>query len=114
MARLRRRFGLVLGLSTASALLFTGAQVLNLNRERWLGVQPGNAAHNFGFNLGYYLPLILGSALLGMLSTFYYIRSIVALRRLGTRSSFWELATVLPAVPTLLLVGLLTIFILSI
>ncbi len=98
---LRGRFALTLGLAVGSLFLLLGVEVVNQNRESWLGVQPGYAPHNFAFNLSFYLPVLLLSTALALLAFTLYCTGLRALRRLDERPGRKEWLTILPALPVL-------------
>ncbi len=56
---MRKIFRATLISSGLSFLIFLVAQIVNLNRQAWLGIQPGYAPHNFAFNLSFYGPAML-------------------------------------------------------
>lgn len=107
------QFGLALVFGSGSFLLFFAAQVINHYRERWLGVVPGNAANNFGFNLTIYLPAILLSSCLALVSAILYVRSLRALWKTDSHPNLAELATILPIAPIVVFDMLLGWFIVS-
>jgi hypothetical protein len=111
MLGLRRQFGLALGFGISSLVLFCAAQVINYYREPWLGVVPGNAAHNFVFNLSFYIPATLLSSGLALVSVIFYFRSLRTLRRNDSHPSLWERATILAVAPVLMFDALLALFI---
>src|SRR3954462_3369531 len=102
MLGLRKRFGLALGFGTSSLVVFGAAQVVNHYREPWLGVVPGNYAHNFAFNLSFYFPAMLLSSGLALISIVFYRRSLRTLRRNSSHPSMWERATILAAAPVVM------------
>ncbi len=113
---LRGRFALTLGLAVGSFFLLLGVEVVNQNRESWLGVQPGYAPHNFAFNLSFYLPVLLLSTALALFAFTLYFTGLKALRRLDEPTTRSERLSILPALPVLcfallklLWVGLLVI-----
>jgi hypothetical protein len=110
MLGLRRQFGLALGFGISGLVLFCAAQVINYYREPWLGVVPGNAGHNFVFNLSFYIPATLLSSGLALISVIFYLRSLRTLRRNNSHPSLWERATILPAAPVLVFDALLASF----
>jgi hypothetical protein len=114
MLALRRRFGLALGFGAMGFLVFCAAQVVNHYREPWLGVVPGNAANNFGFNLAFYIPATLLSSSLALISVIFYVRSLRALRRNNAHPSLAERATILPSAPILMFDTILGWFIVQI
>ena len=85
MLGLRRQFGLALAFGISGLLVFCVAQVINYYREPWLGVVPGNDAHNFAFNLSLYIPATLLSSGLALISVIFYHRSLRTLRRNNSR-----------------------------
>jgi hypothetical protein len=111
MLGLRRQFGLALGFGISGLVLFCAAQVINYYREPWLGVVPGNAAHNFAFNLSLYIPATLLSSGLALVSVIFYLRSLRTLRSTNSRPSLWERATILAVAPVLMFDALLALFI---
>ena len=111
MLGLRRRFGLVLAFGASGFLIFCAAQVINYYREPWLGIVPGYAPHNFAFNLSFYIPSVLLSTCLVLISAIFYFHSVRTLRRNNSHPSLWEHATILPVAPVLIFDGLLALFI---
>lgn len=107
------QFGLALVFGSGSFLLFFAAQVINHYRKPWLGVVPGNAANNFGFNLTIYLPAILLSSCLALVSAILYVRSLRALWKTDSHPNLAELATILPIAPIVVFDMLLGWFIAS-
>jgi uncharacterized membrane protein YidH (DUF202 family) len=107
---LRRGFGLALSFAATSLALLAAAQVVNYFREPWLGIEPGYAPHNFAFNLSFYIPSLLLSSALAVVSALLYLRCIRRLRRSGARPTPWERATILPVAPVLVFDGLLALF----
>jgi hypothetical protein len=111
MLGLRRRFGLALGFGISGLVVFCAAQVINYYREPWLGVVQRNAAHNFAFNLSFYIPATLLCSGLALISVIFYFRSLRTLRSNDSHPSLWERATILPALPVLLFDAVLALFI---
>jgi hypothetical protein len=105
---------LALGFGLSGLAVFCAAQVVNYYRQPWLGVVPGNAAHNFGFNLTFYIPATVLSSCLALTSGIFYLRSLRTLRRNDGRPSLGERATILPAAPILMFDALLIWFIVQV
>jgi hypothetical protein len=99
MRALRRQFGLALGFGGSGLALFCAAQIVNCYREPRLGVVPGNAAHDFGFNLTFYIPATLLGSCLAFMAVILCLRSLRSVRRNSAHPSLWERATILPIAP---------------
>jgi hypothetical protein len=112
--KLREQYGRTLIFAVGSLLVFLIVETVNFNREAWLGITPGYAPHNFGFNVSFYMPSMIVSSGLAIMSVVYYIRSMRVLRRNGLRPRVLEWATVLPIGPILMLNVMVILFIIRI
>ena len=93
--------------ATAAFLLLAGVEIVNLNRQAWLGIEPGYAPHNFAFNLVFFIPGLVVSTLLALTAFALYLTLIRARRRHRQKLTWMEGLTILPAVPVLLFDSLL-------
>jgi hypothetical protein len=97
--------------SGLSFLVFLVAQIVNLNRQAWLGIEPGYAPHNFAFNLSFYGPVMLLALLLCVASIILYVAGIRRSKRDKQRIPIKAYLTILPSLPAFLWVILLAIWI---
>ena len=94
---LRWRFGLALALGMVAFALLVGAQIISLNRQEWLGMDPRSAANNFAFNLGIFFPTQFLSSLLALLSLALFWIGLRRLRRQAVVTSLIERVALMPA-----------------
>ena len=106
----KTRFRVTLSLGLIGFALLSLAQVVNYYREPWLGVQPGYAPHNFAFNLAFYIPSILVSTAFALSAMFFYLQSLIRLKRRSEIPRGLERLTILPTLPVLAFDLLLVVF----
>ena len=94
---LRWRFGLALALGMVALALLVGAEIISLNRQEWLGMDPRSAANNAAFNLGVFFPTLFLSSLLALLSLVLYWIGLRRLRRQAVVTSLIERVALMPA-----------------
>ena len=94
---LRWRIGLALALGMVALALLVGAEIISVNRQEWLGLNPRNAAHNAAFNFSVFLPILLLSSLLTLLSLAFYWIGLRRLRHQEVVASLIERVAILPA-----------------
>ena len=114
MRGFRERFGRVLFFSAGSFLVLAIAEIVNYNRAAWLGIDPRSAPQNFSFNVSFYIPMMLASVVLALISIVYFIRSMWRLRRTESRPRVREWVTILPIAPILWYGVLFVLFIVRI
>ncbi len=107
---MRKIFRATLISSGLSFLIFLVAQIVNLNRQAWLGIQPGYAPHNFVFNLSFYGPAMLLAILFCFASIILYVTGLWSSKRNKQRISIRAYLTVLPSLPVFLFAILLAIW----
>ncbi len=94
---LRWKFGLALALGMVALAFLVGVEIISLNRQEWLGMNPRSAANNFAFNLGIFFPTLLFSSLLAFLSLALFWIGLRRLRRQEVVASLIERVALMPA-----------------
>ena len=94
---LRWRFGLALALGMVALALLAGVEVISVNRQEWLGMDPRSAANNAAFNFGIFFPTLLFSSLLALLSLAVFWLGFRRLRRQEAIASLIERMALMPA-----------------
>ena len=94
---LRWRIGLALALGMVALALLVGAEIISVNRQEWLGLNPRNAVHNAAFNFSVFFPILLLSSLLTLLSLAFYWIGLRRLRHQEVVASLIERVALMPA-----------------
>lgn len=84
-------------------MIWVAYETVALHVRDWLGLEPRNAAHMFYFNFTFAFPAMFAASAFAIRAVYLWVRGLRRLRQSGVNATPWEIVTVVPAIPILLL-----------